>query len=74
MKYSTAINIWNVKQNDLSKLQVGQWVYAGDKTDKGIFLGVKPSGSVVCAWYRNAQNSGDFKNYVKTLRTYAKNN
>ena len=49
-----------------------RWKTPGvDRADKGIFLGVKPSGVVVCAWYRNAKNSKDFKGYVKTLRQYA---
>jgi hypothetical protein len=72
MKYQPAINIWNiVPAGRVKDLQAGQWVYAGDKEDKGIFLGVKPSGTIVCAWYRNAKNSKDFKGYVKSLRQYA---
>ena len=55
----------------IKDIQPGQWVYAGDKADKGIFLGVKPSGVIVCAWYRNAKNSKDFKGYIKSLRQYA---
>ena len=51
MKYQKPINIWNVvPASRVKDIQVGQWVYAGDKEDKGIFLGVKPSGVVVCAW------------------------
>jgi len=72
MKYQAPINIWNVvPASRVKDIQPGQWVYAGDKADKGIFLGVKPSGVVVCAWYRNAKNSKDFKGYVKALRQYA---
>ena len=73
MKYQPAINIWNVvPASRIKDLQAGQWVYAGDRADKGIFLGVKTSGTIVCAWYHNAKNSKNFKEYVKTLRQYAK--
>jgi hypothetical protein len=72
MKYQKPINIWNVvPASRIKDIQAGQWVYAGDKADKGIFLGVKTSGVIVCAWYRNAKNSQDFKGYVKALRQYA---
>ena len=72
MKYQPAINIWNVvPASRVKDIQPGQWVYAGDKADKGIFLGVKPSGVVVCAWYRNAKNHASFHGYVKALRQYA---
>lgn len=72
MKYQKPINIWNVVPTSRIKdIQAGQWVYAGDKENKGIFLGVKPSGTIVCAWYHNAKNSKDFRGYVKTLRQYA---
>jgi hypothetical protein len=72
MKYQPAINIWNVvPASRIKDIQPGQWVYAGDKADKGIFLGVKPSGTIVCAWYRNAKGHASFKGYVKALRQYA---
>ena len=48
MKYQPSINIWNVvPASRIKELQAGQWVYAGDRADKGIFLGVKPSGTIV---------------------------
>jgi len=72
MKYQQPINIWNVvPAARIKDIQPGQWVYAGDKADKGIFLGVRSTGVIVCAWYRNAKNSHDFKGYVKSLRQYA---
>jgi hypothetical protein len=52
-------------------IQPGQWVYAGDKSNKGIFLGIKKSGTVVVAWYGNAKNAKCFREYIKTLHTYA---
>ena len=74
MKYQPSINIWNVvPASRIKDIQPGQWVYAGDKSSKGIFLGVKPSGVVVCAWYDNAKSAKSFRGYIKTLRQYALN-
>lgn len=67
MKYVPAVDIWSTPAKSL---QPGQWVYAGNRADKGIFLGVKPSGSVVVAWYNNAKNHTFWK-YVRSLRSYA---
>ena len=73
MKFQASFNIWEVPAALYTHIQPGQWVYAGDRSNKGIFLGVKPSGTVVCAWYQNAKShgKGQFKSYVKTLRKYA---
>jgi hypothetical protein len=74
MKYQAPINIWNVvPASRIKDIQPGQWVYAGDKSSKGVFLGVKPSGVVVCAWYDNAKSAKSFRGYIKTLRQYALN-
>ena len=70
MKYQKSINIWNMSDSERAKLQPGQWIYAGEKTSKGIFLGIRESGSVVCAWYQNAK-SREYKSYIRTLRDYA---
>jgi hypothetical protein len=72
MKFTHAFNIWEVPSELLKHAQAGQWVYAGDKSNKGIFLGVKRSGTIVVAWYGNAKGQQSFKSYIKTLRTYAK--
>ena len=72
MQFMPSFNIWEVPAPLLAKAQPGQWVYAGDKENKGIFLGVKRSGTVVVAWYGNAKGRESFKGYVKTLRAYAK--
>lgn len=74
MKYQPSINIWNVvPASRIKDIQPGQWVYAGDKSNKGVFLGVKPSGVVVCAWYENAKGAESFRGYIRTLRQYALN-
>ena len=72
MKYQTAFNVWDMPAAFYKHIQVGQWVYAGDKNNKGIFLGIKKSGSVVVAWYGNAKNRSNYREYLKALHTYAK--
>ena len=73
MKFTQAFDIWAVPHGLYKHIQPGQWVYAGSPDNKGIFLGVRPSGTVVCAWYQNAKahGCGQFSSYVKTLRKYA---
>ena len=74
MQYQPSFNIWDIPTPLYKHLQPGQWIYAGDRDNKGVFLGVKPSGVVVCAWHKNAQaqGKGQFNQYIKTLRNYAK--
>jgi hypothetical protein len=73
MKYIKSPNIWEMNSAAIRRLQPGQWVYAGDEATRGQFLGVvKPSGTVVVAWYENAKNSKDYRRYVWTLRHYAR--
>lgn len=72
MKFKPSVNLWNLSSEERAKLQPGQWVYAGVKEDKGIYLGQKPSGSDVVAWYRNAKGRVSFRQYINDLRQYAK--
>jgi hypothetical protein len=72
MKFTQAFDIWSVPVSLLKYAQPGQWVYAGNKADKGRFLGVKASGIVVVAWQGNTQARTDKAEYIKTLRSYAK--
>jgi len=74
MKFSKAIDVWSQHgQYLLKSLQPGQWVYAGEPSSKGRFLGIKPSGTIVVAWHNNAkkQGRGQYKPYVRALRDYA---
>lgn len=71
MKYQHAFNIWEVPVDLLKHAQPGQHVYAGSKDNKGIFYGVKKSGTVVVAWQGNWKRK-DRADYLKTLRDYAK--
>ena len=74
MRYTKTLNIWQLTPAQIAALPIGQWVTTTtpeDKTAKGIFLGVKESGSVVVAWYMNAK-SNDYRDYIKTLRQWAR--
>lgn len=77
MKYIKTQNIHALSTKQIAALPIGQWVCttsdATDKTSKGIFLGVKPSGVVVVAWYMNAKGRDSFRGYVRALRDYAVN-
>lgn len=72
MKYQKSINIWAISDSEIKKLQAGQWIYGGDIKNKGMFLGVKPSGTVVVAWLGNASNQASYKGYIKALSNYAR--
>ena len=72
MKYIKAFNIWNIPNELIRYIQPGQWVYAGDKDNKGIYQGIKKNNIIVVAWQGNINNHKDKKGYIKTLRDYAK--
>lgn len=71
MKYLHSFDIWSVPSELLRHVQPGQHVYAGTPDNKGVFLGVKTSGTIVVAWHGNmiGRNRGD---YIQSLRSYAK--
>jgi hypothetical protein len=72
MKYQSIFDIWAVPADLLKHVQAGQMVYAGNKANRGRFLGVRRSGSIVVAWQGNVQSHSDKLGYIKTLRNYAK--
>ena len=72
MRYLPSFDIWQVPTELLSHVQPGQWVYAGDKDNRGRFFGVKKSGTVVVAWRNNARNNGRPQEYYSFMRQYAK--
>ncbi len=72
MKFTHSFDIWSVPVDLLKHVQPGQWIYAGTQDNKGRFLGVKASGSVVVAWQGNTQRHTNKAAYIKTLRAYAK--
>lgn len=73
MKFQKTLNIANLSNEAISKLQIGQWVSNGTvvkREDRGQYLGTKKSGTIVVAWYGNSQ--GRFKQYTQSLLNYAK--
>jgi len=72
MKYQSIFDIWAVPVDLLKHVQAGQMVYAGDRSNRGRFLGVRKSGIIVVAWQGNVQSHSDKVGYIKTLRNYAK--
>ena len=72
MKYQSIFDIWAVPVDLLKHVQAGQMVYAGTKSTRGRFLGVRKSGSIVVAWQGNVQSHSDKLGYIKSLRNYAK--
>jgi hypothetical protein len=69
MRFTKTVNIWSMTDAQIAKLQPGQWVDGGG--NRGQFWGIKPSGTVVVAWYHNAKNSQNYKKYNRTLLNYA---
>lgn len=71
MKYQPMFNIWAIPEAKVKNIKRGQWVHAGDRANKGIFLGVRKSGVVVVAWYYNAKRD-NWREYIKALTAYSK--
>lgn len=72
MKYQKILDVWALTHEQIAKLQPGQWVKAGaSDTQRGVYLGTKPSGTVVVAWYGNAKGH-NYRAYIQTLRAYAR--
>lgn len=71
MKFHKAIDIWAIPQYLLKHLPAGQWVRAGRDGPLGRFYGVRPSGVVVVAWKGNANASGRYFDYCRSLHQYA---
>lgn len=76
-KYTKAVNIWNLSSEKRRKLQIGQWVRAGNDGPIGRFYG---EGRVtVVAWLDNArQHSWErggrlgYGGYMATMRDYGR--
>lgn len=74
MKYIKAFNIWNIPNELIKYIQPGQWIYAGDKDNKGIYQGIKHNSIIVVAWKGNIDNHNNKREYISKLRDYAKSN
>jgi hypothetical protein len=66
MKYKAAVNIWNLNEKGLQNLQIGQWVYAGNRDTMGRFYG--QGRTTVVAWVGNGK--GRWKEYTKAIYDY----
>lgn len=71
MAFKKAINIHTLSDEQIKTLKPGQWVYASDKEDKGVFCGVRESGTVVVAWYKNAKGYPSYNEYLQVMMGYA---
>ena len=71
MQYTAPKDIWSMTQEQMRKLQPGQWIYAGERDHKGQFLGVKTNDVVVVAWYGNASRRDSYRDYIRSLRRFA---
>lgn len=75
MKYTKPRDVWALTDTQLKQLQIGQWVYAGDPSNKGVWLGMKPSGTKVVMWLGNARNrkeTGGYRKYQQGLLQFAR--
>ena len=74
-KYKKSVNVWNATDEELSSLQVGQWVHvdSNDPLTKGIWCGIrKSSGTKVVAWKGNIKGRKDPEGYIRDLIKYAR--
>lgn len=74
MLYSKPVDIWQLSDAQIKKLQVGQWIYGGEPKNLGRFLGVKKSRTVVVAWQGNASFQDSYNGYIQALLNYARGN
>ncbi len=66
------IDVWNTSDVILATMRPGVRVYAGEKSNRGIWCGMKPSGTKVVAWEGNIKGRKDKVTYVKKLMEYAR--
>ncbi len=74
-RYLPTVDLWSLPADQIATLQRGQWVSAGpleSPLQRGIFCGVRASGSVVVAWMGNAR--GRYREYRRTLMNYGSAN
>lgn len=75
-RYTKALDIWQLDDTQRAVLQIGQWVYAGDRDNLGRFYG-QGSASTVVAWKGNARAArkgmpGGYFGYMAALRDYGR--
>lgn len=69
-RFQKAIDIWTLNDSERARLPVGQWVYAGDRSNLGRFYG--QGASTVVAWQGNCTGgpAGHWARYQRALRDY----
>lgn len=69
-RFQPAIDIWALSDEERARLPIGQWVYAGDRSNLGRFYG--QGASTVVAWLGNARSkrNGSYQAYMTALRDY----
>lgn len=70
-RYQKRLDIWSLSPEQRSSLQPGQWVEAGPGGPRGVFCGVKQSGTVVVLWLGNAKHHPKYLDYLRTMLDYA---
>lgn len=69
-RFQPTIDIWELDDEQRARLQPGQWVTAGPDGPRGRFLG--QGRSTVVGWLGNARGHRSYRDYMRTLRTYAR--
>ena len=64
MKYKKAFNIWQVPSYLRKGIHPGQWVYAGDPSNKGQYLGQTKMGCDVVAWKSKLRTRSRLRQYA----------
>lgn len=65
-RFQPALDIWDLDEDQRSRLQIGQWVTAGPEGPKGRFYG--QGRTTVVAWLGNARRN--YREYMRTIRDY----
>ena len=71
-QYRKAVDVWKLPDHELQKLQTGQWVYAGSPDNKGIWCGMRSTGTKVVAWKGNIDGRKKRQEYIRSLIKYSK--
>lgn len=66
------INVYTASNKILANLKPGTRVYAGDKSNSGIWCGIRKNGVKVVAWDGNIGGHKNADEYVAKLMKYAK--
>ncbi len=74
MKYTKTVDVWELNDQERSKLQVGQWVSAGKNGNKGVWCGMNSNGIALVTWLGNISRRAHSHRTTKRLIANAKSN